>query len=158
MATYEFFLWEPDIDLSARQWEELQEDAYADYSTLIEAVKQNILFPYRDKDYPAPHITKFYQLLLAKVTDPNYVSYFEGYVNSVQRSHDYFMKAPTVVDNKDSATDWVNMDEPEMARVLLEAIAESGVCAYTISLRAYSLLTPPCVVVNFRLSLGTSLH
>lgn len=128
MATYELYLWEPEVDLSNQTWNNLlghsnEEDSDA----MILAIQQEIYSLHRDQKQPAPHIEMFFNCIIERLNKPEYEKYFEGMSDWIMEQQGFFNKRPRLV-FRDEAT-LANATSNEFKRALYEAIEQSGVCA-----------------------------
>ena len=62
MATYELYLWEPDVDLEDDQWQEILGDAEDSFAIAYEVCNE-IYYKHEDVSADAPHLLKFFQYL-----------------------------------------------------------------------------------------------
>lgn len=129
MATYELYLWEPDVDLSNQEWNEtLQHIDQDDPVTIKTVIRQKIYKPYRDKEHTAVHIEKFFSCILEILNKLEYQTYFEGLSDWIMEQQGYFNKSPRLVFQDEDI--FANATSNEFKRALYEAIEQSGVCAY----------------------------
>ncbi|NNP73531.1 hypothetical protein A7P53_13340 [Acinetobacter defluvii] len=129
MATYELYLWEPEVDLSNQAWNDaLRHLDHDDPDTMQMVIRQKIYKLYKDKEHPAPHIEKFFSCIIQTLNKPEYAVYFEGMSDWIMEQQGYFNNSPCLVFEDENTL--ANADSGEFKRALYEAIDQSGVCAY----------------------------
>lgn len=129
MATYELYLWEPEVDLSNQEWNEtLKSIDQDDPVTIKTVIRQKIYKLYRDKEHTAVHIEKFFSCILEILNKPEYQTYFEGLSDWITEQQGYFNKSPCLVFQDEDTL--ANATSHEFKRALYEAIEQSGVCVY----------------------------
>ncbi|MDH0031131.1 MULTISPECIES: hypothetical protein [unclassified Acinetobacter] len=129
MATYELYLWEPEVDLSNQEWNEtLQYIDQHDPVTIKTVIRQKIYKNFKDKEHTASHIVTFFNCILEILNKPEYQAYFEGLLDWIIEQQGYFNKSPRLVFQDEDTL--ANATSNEFKRALYEAIEQSGVCAY----------------------------
>ncbi|MDH0031132.1 MULTISPECIES: hypothetical protein [unclassified Acinetobacter] len=126
MATYELYLWEPEVDLSNQEWNTAIASHDEDGMTSI--TREKIYYLHKDKEHSAPHIEKFFNCILEILNKLEYQAYFEGLSDWIIEQQGYFNKSPRLVFQDEYTL--ANVTNNEFKRALYEAIEQSGVCAY----------------------------
>ena len=128
MATYELYLWEPDVDLEDDQWQEILGDAEDSFAIAYEVCNE-IYYKHEDVSADAPHLLKFFQYLYDVIKQPKYADYFEGMDQRIENDLDIVKRARRIVWHDENILG--NETSQEFRRVLYEAIEHSGICAYS---------------------------
>ena len=128
MATYELYLWEPEVDLEDDQSQEILADAEDTFKIAYE-IRNEIYYKYNERRADAPHLLKFFQYLYDVIKQPKYANYFEGMHGIIENDQDRATRARCIVWHDENILG--NETSPEFKRVLYEAIEHSGICAYS---------------------------
>ena len=128
MATYELYLWEPDVDLEDDQWQEILADAEDTFKIAYE-IRNEIYYKYEERGADAPHLLKFFQYLYEVVKQPKYADYFEGMDQRIENTLDVAKRTRRIVWHDENVLG--NETSQEFKRILYEAIEHSGICAYS---------------------------
>lgn len=90
MATYELYLWETEVDLSASQWQQKFSELDDDDLSIKEIIEYQIYYRHNEDLHPAPKLLKFFQTLYDIVNQEKYLPYFDGLVEAVKNDLDSF--------------------------------------------------------------------